>query len=173
MNKKNDFALVRKPSSAVEKAAPGAKRVLSGMVTDALALIKRAKPLRIILLDDEPMLLELLEHLILMSCKDATVLKFNDGDKAWQEILRIVPDLLVTDMNRLGLSGYEMLPLLAGKKVRFPILVLSGTADERSITDRFGSEFLRSLNVSFMNKPYDIQLLPKYLETTLKIHQSP
>jgi len=38
MDNKNDFALVRKPSSAVEKAAPGAKSILSGMVTDILAV---------------------------------------------------------------------------------------------------------------------------------------
>jgi|GEM_PF-6651388 len=36
MNEKNNFALVRKPSSAVEKAAPGAKRILSSMVADTL-----------------------------------------------------------------------------------------------------------------------------------------
>jgi hypothetical protein len=40
MNKKDDFALVRKPSSAVEKAAPGAKRILTGMIADTLALAK-------------------------------------------------------------------------------------------------------------------------------------
>ena len=39
MNEKKDFALVRRPSSAVEKVAPGAKRILSGMVADTLALI--------------------------------------------------------------------------------------------------------------------------------------
>ena len=44
--KHNDFALVRKPSSAVEKAAPGAKRILSSMVTEtlALALSKQGSP---------------------------------------------------------------------------------------------------------------------------------
>src|ERR1019366_4690507 len=36
----DNFALVRKPSSAVEKAAPGAKRILSGMVADALDLAR-------------------------------------------------------------------------------------------------------------------------------------
>ncbi len=40
MNQNNNFALVRKPSSAVEKAAPGAKRILSGMVSDMLSLSK-------------------------------------------------------------------------------------------------------------------------------------
>jgi len=41
---KNDFALVRKPSSAVEKIAPRAKRILSGMVADTLALATRNLP---------------------------------------------------------------------------------------------------------------------------------
>lgn len=40
VNKEKNFALVRMPSSAVEKAAPGAKRILSGMVADTLALKK-------------------------------------------------------------------------------------------------------------------------------------
>jgi len=42
MNEKNNFALVRKPSSAVEKAAPGAKRILAGIVADTLPLAKAA-----------------------------------------------------------------------------------------------------------------------------------
>jgi hypothetical protein len=52
---RNKFPLVRKPASAVEKAAPGAKRILSGMVADTLALTKnkKRKKLRIVVLDDE------------------------------------------------------------------------------------------------------------------------
>ena len=42
-NHKN-FPLARRPSSAVEKAMPGAKRILSGMVADALALAKKQPP---------------------------------------------------------------------------------------------------------------------------------
>ena len=37
-DKLNKFPLVRRPSSAVEKAAPGAKRILSGMIADTLDL---------------------------------------------------------------------------------------------------------------------------------------
>src|ERR1039458_9094495 len=43
MNGKNDLALARKPSSAVEKAAPGAKRILSGMVGDTLDLARKTE----------------------------------------------------------------------------------------------------------------------------------
>lgn len=41
MNEENDFALVPRPPSEIEKVEPGAKRVLSGMVSDMLALTGR------------------------------------------------------------------------------------------------------------------------------------
>jgi hypothetical protein len=41
MNENGKFALVKKTSGAIEKAAPGAKRILSGMTMDALALAVR------------------------------------------------------------------------------------------------------------------------------------
>jgi hypothetical protein len=40
MNEKTDFVLVKRPSSALEKAAPGAKRVLAGMVAGTPALAR-------------------------------------------------------------------------------------------------------------------------------------
>ena len=40
-NEKNDFALVPKTPAAIEKAEPGTKRVLTGMVDDALDLARK------------------------------------------------------------------------------------------------------------------------------------
>ena len=45
MNEKKENALVPRPSSAVEKAVPGVKRILSGMVSDTLALAKEQRAL--------------------------------------------------------------------------------------------------------------------------------
>jgi TPR repeat protein len=42
MNETKDFALVRRPSGAVEKTAPGMKRISSDIVTDTLNLAKKA-----------------------------------------------------------------------------------------------------------------------------------
>lgn len=39
-NEHNDFALIRRLPSAVEKSQPGAKRILAGMVADTLALMR-------------------------------------------------------------------------------------------------------------------------------------
>ena len=150
MSEKENFALVRKPSSAVEKAAPGAKRILSVMVADTLTLVKKARSPRIVLVDDEEWLREMLEMAIRQCFKDANVLSFDNGDQAWQELLRVEPDLFITDICRPGLSGLKMLPLLAAKKVKFPILVMSGLATEKNVQGYAGSD----LNYSFLRKPF-------------------
>ena len=41
INEKNNFALVPRAPGALEKAEPGAKRILSGMVSDTLSLARR------------------------------------------------------------------------------------------------------------------------------------
>lgn len=43
MNENGHFAMVPKAPSAIEKAEPGAKRILSGMVADTLALVRKAQ----------------------------------------------------------------------------------------------------------------------------------
>ena len=40
MNEQNNFALVTKPPSALERIQPGTRRILSDMVTDTLALVR-------------------------------------------------------------------------------------------------------------------------------------
>lgn len=42
-NKINGYELVPKPSSAVEKAAPGAKRIMSVMISDVLEVVKKGR----------------------------------------------------------------------------------------------------------------------------------
>ena len=41
MNESDNFALVPRPLGTLEKAEPGAKRILSGMVADTLAVARR------------------------------------------------------------------------------------------------------------------------------------
>ena len=41
MDDKNNFALVPRPSSAIEKAQPSAKRILANMVKETLALARQ------------------------------------------------------------------------------------------------------------------------------------
>jgi CheY-like chemotaxis protein len=134
MDVKNNGALVRNSSSAVEKAAPGAKRILSGMVADALMLVKSVKMPRIILVDDESSYLDLLEDVIRKNFSDAIVLKFVEGEPAWLELLKTPPDFLITDLERPGkMNGWEMIPLLAERKTEFPIMLVTGSTKGEEI----------------------------------------
>ena len=164
MNKNNDFALVRKPSSAVEKAAPGAKRILSSMVADALTLAQEEKYFRIIHVDDEDWLLEIVRLTIRSNAafKNVSVQEFQNRDEAWRELLRADPDLLITDLRSdnvpiprqsFGMSGLEMLSLLAKKKVKYPILVYSGSLAIEGYEGTARQAAGSNLNVSFLTKP--------------------
>jgi CheY-like chemotaxis protein len=136
-NGTSDFALVRKPAGAVEKAAPGAKRILSGMVADALALGIRKNLPRIILVDDDSSCLDLLEDIIRKNFSDAIVLKFVEGEQAWLELLKTPPDFLITDLERPGkMNGWEMLPLLAERNIKFPIMLLTGSTKGEELNQK-------------------------------------
>lgn len=163
--KQNDFALVPKPSRALEKAKPGAKRILSGMVADTLILAKKAGLFRIILLDDEAPLMALMEKVILHRFKNVTVQKFQDGESAWQELLRADPDFLIMDMIRPGMTGWDLLPLLSQRKVKYPILVNSGYVKEKAVRECAGSE----LNIAFLQKPFRPEQL--YAELSKQLGQ--
>jgi CheY-like chemotaxis protein len=143
------------------------KPIFCGMVSDVSALERnrKRKKLRIIVLDDEPNFLELYEVLIRSVYKDANVLKFANGDQALQELLRADLDLLIADIHHLGLPSREMLALLGRKKVVFPILVATGdrTAKEALQCEEF------DLNVSYLSKPFDPEIVVEWLKTGLKI----
>jgi CheY-like chemotaxis protein len=171
MNENNKFALVRKTPSAVEKAEPGAKRVLSGMVLDALALAnreqhRRPSPPRIVVVNDESVILEQIETVIRYSLKNAVVLPFQDGEAAWKDLLRTDPDLLITDLRRPGMNGWDLLRLLAQRKVKFPILVTSGTGakDAKKDIRRCAGP---DLNVTFWRMPFPGDQLERYLREQL------
>jgi DNA-binding NtrC family response regulator len=105
---------------------------------------------RIVVVDDEDCLLEMVGVLIRDWRKDITLLAFRDGATAWQELVRADPDLLITDMVRPGMAGRDMLPLLAKKKVKYPILVHSGYVTETEVRQWAGPD----LKVTFLKKPW-------------------
>jgi tetratricopeptide (TPR) repeat protein len=169
MNEKNNFALVPRPSSAVEKAAPGAKRILSGMVAETLALTKKASNLRIIVVNDEEGPIESIKF-IFRKCfnKDTAVVTFDNPEKAWQELLRTDPDLLITDDIMPALGGMEIVRRLADKKAAYPVILT--TAFERTellICVRDCAS--RGLNIKLLNAPWDLESFLKAVEDSLKI----
>ena len=167
------------PPGAPEKAEPGAKRIVSGMVTDTLVSVI-PPPRRIVLVDHEDCIWGFIEKLILHQFKNVIVQKFQDRHEAWQELLRKDPDLLITDMRNdsvpiapgtqrenLGMSGFDMLKLLAARRVKYPILAASGCFSVNGWERYARSCAGKDLKVFYIAKPFTTELFHCALDTCL------
>ena len=153
MDEKNEFALVRRPPSAVEKTELGAKRVLSGMVADTLALASKrppGKPVLTVLLGGHLELTGIWAEMLQSLLGNQYSLKTISTDKAVEVIAlaeRHLFDFFIIGVNAMSPVGlYEirseasdgapwderMLRLVAQMKSQYgkPILAMSGWGAE-------------------------------------------
>lgn len=119
---------------------------------------------RIVHIDDEDWLLEMMARTIRanQAFQNVTVQTFQNRDNAWAELLRKDPDLLITDLRSdnvpgrneyFGMSGCEMLFLLAQKQVKYPILVFSGSLSIEEWEIKARQSAGSNLDVCFLKKP--------------------
>jgi CheY-like chemotaxis protein len=129
----------------------------------------------IVVVDDSCAMLDLMEHLLHGWFKVAAVRLFQDGKAAWRELSQTDPDVLITDMQRSGMSGWDMLPLLAERKVKYPIVLITGYGKEKDPQDgktlQEVQDMLRrlrsTLNVTILPKPFDNEILQEVLQGLL------
>src|SRR6266481_5611502 len=84
-----------------------------------------SEPLRVVLVDDEPGVLDCLEFVIRSWFQNAMLLRFTNGFEAWQELSHTDPDLLITDDRMPVLDGGSLCLRLLERKVCYPIIVHS------------------------------------------------
>jgi len=118
---------------------------------------------RIILVDDLIAIHEMLGTVITTSYRHASVLNFTNALEAWEEIKRVPPDLLISDWCHIPLPGDELLQLLAARKVKFPILLMSAFAKAENVQAAAGPD----LDVTFLMKPFSVSLFNAYLRLNL------
>ena len=129
-----------------------------------------SKP-RIVFIDDEEWLQEMVELALRGYFKDFSLLKFRNRNDAWQELLRANPDLLITDLRNdnvptlpgstkedLGMSGFDLLRLLAARQVKYPVLVISGCLSVSGMEGLAKKCAGSNLNVSYLTKPFTKEL---------------
>ena len=173
MSEKDNFALVPRPPGSLEKAESRAKRIVTGMVAETLALAKKGAPcsqhpLRIVSVDDEDWRLEIVEMTISGYFNGVTVQSFLDAEEAWQDLLRTDPDLLITDDIMSKLMGEDIVRRLADRKVAYPIIVISGWDGPE--TEQWVSDCVkRGVDVTLLRAPYDLESLARALESGLRI----
>ena len=88
---------------------------------------------RILLVDDEPLLLDSLEIILSISGMDI-VGKAKDGNEALQCLKTVTCDLALVDLNMKGMGGIELIEKLRGLYPAVKILVLTTFYDDDNIT---------------------------------------
>jgi CheY-like chemotaxis protein len=126
-------------------------------------------PPRIVVINQEPMILEIWEIRIRQYFKNGTILLFKDGDLALQELSQTEPDLLITDMHRPGMDGWKMLPLLAAKEVKYPLLVEQRNVSEVAVRRCAGSE----LNLTVLRGIWRLKTFYTHLGTLVGPSDNP
>jgi FixJ family two-component response regulator len=89
--------------------------------------------------------------------------KFTDGDQAWAELSKADPDVFVTDIAHPGSDGFELMTRLAAKKVKYPILVVTGYNDPAFGV--FCKKQCPGLNVTVIIKPFAVEDILKHFPT--------
>ena len=87
-----------------------------------------AAPLRILVLDDDPLLLEVI-HEILATCGPHTVLLESDARRALQRLDHVTPDVLISDLMLPEMDGIEFLQAAAARGYQGKVILISALED--------------------------------------------
>ena len=119
----------------------------------------RQKTLRIVLVDDEKYMLQLLETYLREWFDDLDLRQFQNGDAAWRELAQAAPDLLITDWQHPGLDGGELLRKLAEQRAQIPVLMI--TAYDIDCLQEFAKS---GMKIVFLQKPFGVAQFWKTLD---------
>ena len=89
---------------------------------------------KILLVDDEPLLLESLEIILSMSGDYTIIGKAGNGVEALDILSKDIPDLMLVDLNMPGMGGIELIPKVHNEHPQIKIIVLTTFYDEKSIS---------------------------------------
>jgi len=110
-----------------------------------------AAPPRVLIVDDDPAALELVEMLVEEELPQATIAKARNGFEGLQALGRMTPDILVTDIVMPHIDGLEMLRYVAAQPDRPGLVIATSFLQEDELQRRGGL----SADVVFLPKPLD------------------
>ncbi len=127
----------------------------------------RLGSLQIVMLDDEPFVCQAVRMMLNFDLPNAEILTFTDVEAALEELERENPDLFTTDYAHPKINGLELLRILAARKVKYPIIMMSAYAEALK-PERWLDEFAdHPLNFSFLSKPFLLEDLRRLMSKHL------
>ena len=125
-------------------------------------MVKSGSPeARLLVVDDEPNIVELLEASLRFHGFDVTTC--GDGTSALSMAKSIKPDLMVTDVMMPGLNGFELVRSLRADGYQFPVLFLTAkdAVDDRVTGLTIGGD-------DYIVKPFSLSEVVARIRTVLK-----
>jgi DNA-binding NtrC family response regulator len=113
-----------------------------------------ARPLEIVVVDDEQQITDLLTMAIQFTSKTAQVHAFNDASVAREYLLAHVVDLVITDYKMPHYDGIELLEIVPDETRK---VLISGYVSE------VAEEKLAEMDALFFEKPVPIKTLGKLI----------
>ncbi len=113
-------------------------------------------PLRILAVDDEPLALRRIELLLGRIPKVELVGKSDNGPDALLRIEELRPDILLLDIKMAGVTGFDLVEMLAGPHVPLVIFVTA--------FDQFASKAFEVGAVDYVLKPVELDRLSAAIE---------
>ncbi|MEK7206045.1 MAG: response regulator, partial [candidate division NC10 bacterium] len=115
-------------------------------------------PLRILVVDDEPTVLEALEALL--TREGHQVVCAQDGEEALQRAAEERPDIILLDLHLPGLSGFEVVNRLrqTAGLAQVPVIAFSGkfvTVEERNLLTQQAVQFVGKHGPVALNRLLD------------------
>jgi two-component system nitrate/nitrite response regulator NarL len=92
-------------------------------------------PIRLVLADDHPLLLDGLESLLRVACDCEVVARCRDGDSALDAVRRHAPDVLVLDLKMPRLGGLDVLRTMHEERLRTRVVVLAAEVSDEQLVE--------------------------------------
>lgn len=118
---------------------------------------------RILIVDDEPLSVELLDGIL---SNDYQVIKAFNGNEALAQVEKSLPDIILLDIIMKGMNGYEVCRELKGNEntISIPIIFISNLKDK---VDRIKA--IQAGADDFLSKPFDIDILYERVKSLLRL----
>ena len=118
---------------------------------------------RILIVDDDPDLLHLLEHSIASYCAECEVVRASDGHAALEQLDGQPFDLILTDYQMPGMNGLELASTVHRRSPGTPVVLITAHRNSGWLQDR-----ARSLDlVGYLQKPFSLAHIRELLERSL------
>lgn len=146
-----------KPAEKAKSGEGASPRAVSGSV------FGQAKDVRILVVDDEPEVLELLVPFL--RGKGYTVSEAQDGDQALEKILTERPNIVVLDVMMPGLSGWEISRYVRERAELDPVRIIMATGigkeTNAATSPLYGAD-------AYLDKPFRLDALDRTVIEVIK-----